>query len=101
VATKKRSPQISRRTVYRVLGTLVEFGVIRRVHHPGAQARFDGMIHRHHHLVCTRCNKIVDFESHDLDELALPKGKPHGFDLCDYSVQLMGVCPQCRKEEKK
>ena len=90
-----------RRTVYRVLETLAELGLIRRVHHPGATARFDAKTHRHHHLVCIRCNRIVDLESADLDNLSLPKGKPHGFDVCDYSVQLMGMCPECRKEKKK
>ncbi len=100
-AVQDQSPRISRRTVYRVLDTLVEFGLIRRVHHPGAIARFDGMIHRHHHLVCIRCNKIVDLESPDLDNISLPKGKPQGFDVCDFSVQFMGMCPKCRKEKKK
>jgi Fur family peroxide stress response transcriptional regulator len=98
-AVKVQSPQISRRTVYRVLDTLVELGLIRRVHHPGAAARFDGMIRRHHHLVCIRCNKIVDLEDAGLDTIALPAGEPHGFDVRDFSVQLMGMCPECRREE--
>jgi Fur family transcriptional regulator, peroxide stress response regulator len=93
-------PQISRRTVYRVLDTLVEFDLIRRVHHPGAVARFDGMIHRHHHLVCTRCHKILDLESSALDDMPLPAGKPQGFVIHDFSVQFMGVCPDCRKSKK-
>ena len=59
---KVRHPRIPRRTVYRVLDTLAELGLIRRVHHPGAAARFDAKTHRHHHLVCIRCNKIVDWE---------------------------------------
>ena len=100
-AVKDRSPQISRRTVYRVLDTLVELELIRRVHHPGAVARFDAKIHRHHHLVCIRCNKIVDMESAELDNIALPRGKPCGFEVCDLSVQLLGICRECRKEQKK
>ncbi|NLS92133.1 MAG: transcriptional repressor [Planctomycetaceae bacterium] len=97
---RDRSPQISRRTVYRVLETLVELELIRRVHHPGASARFDAKTHRHHHLVCVRCNKIVDLDSSDWDNLALPTNKPHGFDVSDFSVQLMGICPDCRKQSK-
>jgi Fur family peroxide stress response transcriptional regulator len=100
-AVQERSPQISRRTVYRVLDTLAELGLIRRVHHPGASARYDAKTQRHHHLVCVQCNKIVDWESAELDKLSLPTGKPHGFDVCDFSVQLMGMCPQCRKRKKR
>lgn len=98
-AVQERSPRISRRTVYRVLDTLAELGLIHRVHHPGATARFDAKIHRHHHLVCTRCSRIVDLESHRLDDISLPTGKPHGFEVHDFSVQLMGICPECREKK--
>ncbi|MBN1851230.1 MAG: transcriptional repressor [Pirellulales bacterium] len=98
-AVRSRSPRISRRTVYRVLDTLAELGLIRRVHHPGARARFDAKMHRHHHLVCTRCNRIVDLESRRFDDIALPKGKSHGFKVYDYSVQLVGICPDCQKKQ--
>lgn len=99
-AVQARIPQTSRRTVYRVLDTLVDIGLVRRVHHPGATARFDAKISRHHHLVCVRCNRIVDFDSPTLDNVALPKGKPQGFEISDFSVQFMGTCPDCRKEKK-
>ena len=97
---REGSPQISRRTVYRVLDTLAELGLICRVHHPGASARYDAKTYRHHHLVCLRCNAIVDWESPDFDSLVLPKGKPHGFEVSDFSVQLIGICPECRKQKK-
>ena len=61
-AVQERIPQLSRTTVYRVLDTLLEMGVIRRVHLTGGTSRFDGMIRRHHHLVCTRCGKIIDID---------------------------------------
>jgi Fur family peroxide stress response transcriptional regulator len=98
---RKQAPRISRRTVYRVLDTLAELELIRRVHHPGASARFDAKTHRHHHVMCLRCGKIRDLENSDLDSIPLPKGKPLGFKVCDFSVQLMGVCPECRADESK
>lgn len=96
-AVRERTPPISRRTVYRVLDTLAELGMIRRVHHPGAATRFDAKPERHHHLVCLRCNRIVDWDGPGLERITLPEGKPHGFEICDFSVQLMGTCPECRK----
>jgi Fur family transcriptional regulator, peroxide stress response regulator len=97
-AVRERSPRISRRTVYRVLDTLAELGLIRRVPHPGAATRFDGKVYRHHHLVCMRCNRIVDLENRTLDAISLPKGKPQGFEICDFSVQFIGICPDCRRK---
>lgn len=97
-AVAARIPRVSRRTVYRVLDTLVEIGLVRRVHHSGVAVRFDAKTGRHHHLVCLQCQRIVDFEDELQGSLSLPKGNPQGFDLCDFSVQLMGVCPQCRRK---
>lgn len=99
-AVAARLPRVSRRTVYRVLDTLAEIGLVRRVHHCGVAVRFDAKTGRHHHLVCTQCQRIVDFEDELLNNLSLPQGRPRGFDLCDFSVQLMGVCPQCRRENQ-
>ncbi|MCU0963279.1 MAG: transcriptional repressor [Pirellulaceae bacterium] len=99
-AVRTLSPQIARRTVYRVLDTLAELGLVRRVHHPGAAVRYDAKTHRHHHLVCQRCNRIVDLENAELDRIPLPRGTWHGFTIADFSVQLIGLCPACRKLKK-
>ena len=99
-AVQERIPQLSRTTVYRVLDKLLELGVIRRVHLTGGTSRFDGMIRRHHHLVCTQCNKIIDFEDDNLDQLPLPNRKLQGFEAEDFSVQISGVCADCRKQKK-
>lgn len=99
-AVHERIAQLSRTTVYRALETLLQLGVIRRVHHTGTVARFDGMIGRHHHLICTECNKIVDLADESLDRLALPKHGLQGFEVEDFSVQFFGICAACRKRRK-
>jgi Fur family peroxide stress response transcriptional regulator len=97
-SVKDRLPGLSRTTVYRVLDTLVEAGVIRRLHHPGATARFDGKIDRHHHLICRRCQRVIDVESRTLDGLRLAASQRHGFEIEDYSVHFTGVCETCRRD---
>jgi Fur family peroxide stress response transcriptional regulator len=100
-AVKDRIAGLSLTTVYRVLETLAGVGVIRRLHHPGASARFDGKIHRHHHLVCKRCHQVTDVDSRSLDDLTLPSGECQGFEIEDYSVHFTGVCEECRRKESK
>jgi Fur family peroxide stress response transcriptional regulator len=100
-SVKDRIPDLSRTTVYRVLETLVGLGVIRRLHHPGAGARFDGKIHRHHHVICRKCNRVIDVESKKLDDLRLPPSQRHGFQIEDHSVHFMGVCETCRRNESE
>lgn len=99
-AVQKRIPQLSRTTVYRVLDTLLELGVIRRVHLTGGTSRFDGMIRRHHHLVCICCGKIIDIHDERLNQLPLPRRKMQGFKAEDFSVQISGVCADCQKKRK-
>jgi len=88
-------PGVSRTTVYRVLDTLVEFGIARQVCHPGSAVRFEVNTHRHHHLVCLKCNRMIDVEDSRFDSIPFPASRKHGFSLSDYSIQFRGTCPEC------
>ena len=98
---QERIPGVSRTTVYRVLDTLVDLGVVRRVQNTGNAIRFDGKTHRHHHLICHQCGRMADLETPELNELPLPKGKPQGFQIDDYTVQFIGTCAECRRKHKE
>jgi Fur family transcriptional regulator, peroxide stress response regulator len=98
---RARLPGISRTTVYRVLDTLVGLGMIGRAHHQGSVARFDAKTHRHHHLVCEACRRVVDYEAPGLDALPLPEPAATGFEIRDYSVQFTGLCAACRASAAK
>jgi Fe2+ or Zn2+ uptake regulation protein len=90
---------LNRTTVYRTLETLVSLGLLTRLCHPGRAIRFDPRTSVHHHLVCLRCDSVVDFEDARLDELPVPDTSGRGFELHDYRVQLRGVCQQCQTKE--
>lgn len=99
-AVQEQIPQLSRTTVYRTMDTLTELGVIRRVRLTGSRSRFDGKIRRHHHLICVECDRIMDLDDEDLDQLPLPTGKLRGFEVDDFSVLITGTCPDCQKRRK-
>ena len=92
-----RLPGVSRTTVYRVLETLVRISLARKVCHPGAATRFEVESHRHHHLVCVQCGRMIDVEDSRLDELPFPDAGAHGFTLTDYSIQFRGTCGDCAR----
>lgn len=91
---RKRLPEISRTTVYRALETVVRHGIARKVCHPGAAARYEMRLGRHHHLVCLECESMVDVEDRSLDNLRLPRLRS-GFRIEDYSIQFRGLCSEC------
>lgn len=93
---KDRIPGVSRTTVYRTLETLAALGLARRTNHFAASARFDGNMEQHHHLVCTACGKVVDYQAADLAVVNAPDGRRHGFTVLDYSVYFEGNCSECK-----
>ena len=97
-AVRDRLPGLSRTTVYRVLETLVEAGLARKVHHAGGVARFDPITGRHHHLSCDACGRLVDLDDSMVPTLRLP-ATGTGFRIKDYSVSFTGICPACSKKK--
>ncbi|UCG53235.1 MAG: transcriptional repressor [Candidatus Latescibacterota bacterium] len=98
-AVTTRFPGISRTTVYRTLETLVQMGLITKACHPGSVVRYDRRIEVHHHLVCQRCEEVVDISDERLDALPVPDTSSLGFEVFDFRVQLRGICRRCRKKE--
>jgi Fur family peroxide stress response transcriptional regulator len=90
-------PEISRTTVYRILETFSQFRIIRKVCHPGAVARYERKMRRHHHLVCIQCGSVEDLDAPALDHLRLP-GPETGFQVEDYSIHFRGLCKKCAAE---
>jgi Fur family peroxide stress response transcriptional regulator len=100
-AVARRRPGISRSTVYRALEGLAEMGVITKVCHPGRAVRYDRRTELHHHLVCLRCDAVIDITDPRLDALPVPDTRPWGFEVEDLRVQLRGTCQRCRAQEEK
>jgi len=98
---RDRLPGLSRTTVYRVLDTLVRLGLAAKTCHPGTSARFDPRTHRHHHLVCQVCERVIDLQAPALDVLAMPNTRREGFEISDYSIYFHGLCRECREREGK
>ena len=95
---RKNCPHLSLGTVYRNLNGLVEMGRLRRVTIPGQADRFDRTLAEHDHLFCRSCGRVVDvqLERAALDEAcrACPDARIEW-----YSVNLVGVCADCRAAE--
>jgi Fur family peroxide stress response transcriptional regulator len=94
-----RRARISRATVYRTLESLVDLGVITKACHPGGVVRYDGRLEMHHHLICMRCDAVVDIADPALDALPIPDTSGFGFNVTDFRVQLRGLCRRCQRLE--
>ncbi len=66
---RRNDPNIGSGTVYKVLETLVQNNLIRKVKTDKDIVRYDGVIEHHHHLYCTECEHIEDYYNEKLDKL--------------------------------
>jgi Fur family peroxide stress response transcriptional regulator len=89
-------PTLSLATIYKTLDSLEALGLIARVSPLGDGKRYEANDQPHHHLICTRCHKIVDFTDEHYDALKPPR-RLDGFTIESLTVQLKGLCPSCRK----
>jgi Fur family peroxide stress response transcriptional regulator len=96
----RRDSRVSRATVYRALESLARIGVITKACHPGKAVRYDSRTEAHHHLVCLRCDAVIDITDDRLDALPVPDTSSYGFEVSDFRVQLRGICRRCRELEE-
>lgn len=94
-AVRLEMPTISLRTVYQALNDLAEMGEIGQLDLGTGSARFDPNLARHHHLVCQSCGRVQDVEG-DFDEIRLPDGLDHGFEVSATEIVFRGRCPSCK-----
>jgi Fur family ferric uptake transcriptional regulator len=106
----KEYPRIGLTTVYRTLDLLHRSGLINKLILGEGQARYEfkagSKKEHHHHLVCVNCNKIIDYNEFEKEELELVKktesvlSKKFNFFITDHNIEFLGRCAACREAGK-
>lgn len=91
----KQMPTLSLDTVYRTLRTFAKLGLINKVETVESQARFEAFHSQHHHLICEKCQEIMDFHWPDIDEASLPEGLCNWGRINRKSLVVYGTCQKC------
>lgn len=97
---RKSMPSLSLATIYKSLDALEGLGVVAEVATASDTKRFDANDEHHHHLVCTRCDKVTDLYDDRYDALAAPRHLA-GFVVHTLTVQVKGLCAACARLRKK
>lgn len=94
----QENPDIGLVTIYRTLSLLSELNLVCHVH--AADGCRSYMMRRptehHHHLICSRCGRVVDFTSCSLQEIERRLAKETGFGIEGHLLEFYGLCPSCR-----
>lgn len=94
---RRRDRKVGYATVYRTLKMLTESGLANERHFGDGVSRYEVAEGAHHdHLICTKCNKIVEFEDDRIEALQEKIADRYGFVLTRHKHELYGLCTRCR-----
>ncbi|PIE27970.1 MAG: transcriptional repressor, partial [Micrococcales bacterium] len=87
-------------TVYRGLQALVHAGAVDvlRIEDNEARYRLCATSEHHHHLVCRGCGRVEEIAEASIEHWAAAEAARFGFTDVSHTVEVMGLCPQCRAE---
>ena len=94
----KKGITVSRATVYRTIDVLVKNNLIEKLEIGDGRARFEynDKFQHHDHLICTSCERIIEFHDKEIEKLQRKVAKKYNFELIHHSHQLFGFCKDCQ-----
>lgn len=97
----KEYSEIGIATVYRTLQLFEKLNIVYKLNFDDGFSRYELNLgtgdHHHHHLICLKCGKVMEFESDQLESLEKKIEEDGDFTIVDHSVQFYGYCIDCKK----
>lgn len=104
----KQNPSVGLTTIYRTLELLVEKGLIYKFDFGDGRSRYElaenaENTEHHHHLICTKCNMVInytDFVDKEIELLKMTEAqleKRYNFKITNHLIQFYGLCNNCAK----
>ncbi|MEM1290102.1 MAG: Fur family transcriptional regulator [Cyanobacteria bacterium P01_H01_bin.162] len=85
-------------TIYRTLHLLVDLGLLRELALSEERKFYElsnPMTVAHHHLICSQCGSVKEFEDAAIVSLGQDEALRQGFSLLDCQFTVYGICEQC------
>jgi Fur family transcriptional regulator, ferric uptake regulator len=91
---------ISLSTIYRTVKLMARMGILRELELAEGHKHYElnqPYPYHHHHLICVRCNKTIEFRSDTILKVGSKTAQKEGFHLLDCQLSIHAVCPQCQR----
>jgi Fur family ferric uptake transcriptional regulator len=95
---QRRFPSVNISTVYRTLETWEEMGVLDHVHLGHGRAVYHLTDEDHQHLVCERCERVVELPASKLKPFLRTVERDYRFEIDRRHFAIVGLCDRCRKK---
>jgi len=95
----KKGNIVSAATIYRVLASFEANGIVVRNNFKEDQAVYElaDPNHHHDHLICTKCNKVIEFYNCQIEILQEEIARKNNFEILNHHLNLYGICSECKK----
>lgn len=99
---REQDSTVGQTTVYRTLRLLTDAGLAREVRFGDGRAHYEhNYKHQHHdHMICSKCGKIIEFYSPELEAIQDAMAAKHKFELTSHLLRMIGICADCRRQER-
>ncbi len=99
---RNQNPRVGLATVYRTLELFCELGILHELNFDNNCRRYelDQGDHHHHHLICLKCRKIIEFNDNALKDFEKHLNKQYDFDVIDHRIKFYGYCSECKGREQ-
>jgi Fur family ferric uptake transcriptional regulator len=100
IARKLSRQRIDLVTVYRTLEAFEKKAILRKVDLRQGSNFYEFADSHHHHIVCTSCDKIEEFENKEVEMLIQKAAaKSSKFKIIDqHALELFGICTSCARK---
>ena len=95
---REKDSRVGYATVYRTLKLLTECGVSYERKFGDGLTRYElaDEASHHDHLICTECQKIIEFEEPKIEELQEAVAARYGFLVKTHKHEMYGTCAECQ-----
>lgn len=91
---------ISLSTIYRTLKLMSRMGILRELELAEGHKHYEinqPSPHHHHHLICVRCNKMIEFKNDSILKVGTKTAQKEGYHLLDCQLTIHAICPTCQR----
>ena len=97
---KENFPTTSLATIYKTVMLLKQLNEVLELGFPDGSNRYDGnKPYPHPHIVCIRCNRIIDPDLGSIEKLTEEAAQKTGYQIVDHRLDFFGICPKCQEKE--
>jgi Fur family peroxide stress response transcriptional regulator len=92
---QNKFPSISLATIYKNINAMIDIFFITEIKIPYKKSVYELTKARHSHVVCNKCNTILDIDV-DIDSIFNQAKILSDYSLEECSIVLNGLCPKCK-----